>query len=317
MTDDGLAGRYRRLLACYPRWYREERGAELVGTLLDGARPGQVRPSGREAWALILEGLRLRAGTSAHRTARASLVGGLQVAVLLLIMLAVLRDVFTFRQGPDGPVALPEPAWWVLVTALLLCEVALFGLVAAGRFGAAVPASVVTGVLTTVGYPALAGEPGFLVYRTLVAGALLNLAGVVGLRVLSRRPGRNQGRITAGPVMLAWAVVPPLTLMLPDIVEAVGYGDADIWVVVQAVFVVLYLGALAYAGIDPRPALATAFALTMLLGHIVATVARLTEPPNNLLVVVSGYLVLAAPAGVAGWLGLRRQRAIRPLGVRS
>ena len=313
MTDDALAGRYRKLLACYPRWYREERGAELVGTLLDGTRPGQVRPSGREARALILEGLRLRAGTSVHRTARASLAGGLQVAVLLLIALSVLRDVFTFGHGPDGPFPLPQPVWWVIVTALVLCEAALFGLVAAGRFGAAVPASVVTGVLATVGYPVLVDEPEFLMYRALLVGALVNLAGVVALWLLSRRGGR----ITAGPVMLAWAVVPPVTLLLPDIVGAVGYSDLDIWVVVQAVLVLLYLAALAYAGIDPRPALAAVFALTMFLVHIVASVAPVTDSPGDLLVVVCGYLVVAAPPGVAGWLGLRRQRAIRPLGVRS
>ena len=313
MTVDVLADRYRKLLACYPRWYREERGAELVGTLLDGARPGQTRPTWRETWALVVEGLRLRAGTSTHRTARASLVGGLQVAMLFLITLAALRDAVTLGRGPDTPVPLPEPVWWVLVTALFLCQVTLFGLVAAGRFGAAVPAAVATGVLTNVGYPTLVGEAQFVAYRVLLVGALLNLTGVVALLLLSR----HRDRITAGPVMLAWAVVPPVILMLPDIAAAVGNIDVDVWGVIQVVFVVLYLGALAYAGIDPRPALAAAFALTMFLVHIVATVQQLTEPPDDLLIVVSGYLAFAAPAGVAGWLGLRRQHAIRPLGVRS
>jgi hypothetical protein len=313
MTVDLLAARYRKLLACYPRRYREERGEEVVATLLDGARPGQVRPAVREAWALVVEGLRLRAGTSAHRTARASLVGGLQVAVLLLITVSALREGITLGRGPDASVALSEPLWWVLGLALVLCEVALFGLVAAGRFGAAVPASVVTGAVATVGYPALLGQPELLLYRMLVLSALLNLAGVIALWMLSR----HGGRITAGPMMLAWAVVPPASLMIPVSLGAFGPGRFDTWVVVRFVLDLLYLGALAYAGIDPRPALAVAFALTMFLVQLVATVAQLTDPPDDLLVVVAGYLGLAVPAGVAGWLGLRRQRVARPLGVRS
>ena len=42
-----LASRYWDLLDFYPARYREERGPELVGTLLDCARPGQTRPSWR------------------------------------------------------------------------------------------------------------------------------------------------------------------------------------------------------------------------------------------------------------------------------
>lgn len=314
MTVDALARRYRALLACYPRWYREERGAELVGTLLEGARPGQVRPSGREARALILEGLRLRAGTSAHRTPRASLIGGLQVAVLLLITLRVLGDGTELGRGPDGPYVLSGPAWWALAAAVVLSAMALFGLVAAGRFGLAAPAAVVSGVVTTVGYPALVDETGLPMYRHVVS-AVLTLAGVVALALL----GRNQGRITAGPVMLAWAIVPPLILVLPSYLGTLGLGDpaSFYWFANLLVYVPIYLGALAYAAVDPRPALALAFALTILLVQIVAIVAQLAYLPGDVLVVVSSYLGLAAVAGVAGWLGLRWQRAVRPLGVRG
>ncbi|GAA0910610.1 hypothetical protein [Virgisporangium aurantiacum] len=309
MTVDVLAGRYRRLLAAYPRWYREERGAELVGTLLDSARPGQVRPSAREARALILEGLRLRAGTSGHRTARESLTGGLQLGMLLLIALAVLRDASVVWEGSNGPVPPPGPAWWAFAVAGVLCEMVLFGLIAVGRFGLAVPASVVTGVVTTVGHPMYFDQADRLVYRMLAVNAALNLAGAVALWLLSRR----LGRITAGPVMLAWAIVPAVILMISVYLNATGRGDSG----TQWAFVLLYLCALGYAGIDPRPALAAAFALTMFLAQIMSTVAQLTDPPHGLVVVAAGYLGVAVSAGVAGWLGLRRQRALRPLGVRG
>ena len=51
---------YRRLLWAYPRWYRRERGVELLSTLLDAAAPDQRRPTVREAVDLVLGGLRCR-----------------------------------------------------------------------------------------------------------------------------------------------------------------------------------------------------------------------------------------------------------------
>jgi hypothetical protein len=51
---------YRRLLWVYPRFYRRERGLEILTTLLDAAEPGQTRPSRDEAVWILLTGLRLR-----------------------------------------------------------------------------------------------------------------------------------------------------------------------------------------------------------------------------------------------------------------
>ncbi|WP_436525487.1 hypothetical protein [Actinoplanes sp. HUAS TT8] len=51
---------YRRLLLAYPRFYRRERGLEILTTLMDAAEPGQTRPSRSEAMHLLLIGLRYR-----------------------------------------------------------------------------------------------------------------------------------------------------------------------------------------------------------------------------------------------------------------
>ncbi|MBM0256991.1 hypothetical protein [Micromonospora sp. 4G55] len=67
-TGDPLARRYRRLLCCYPRAYRRERGEELVALLLDTAPPGRTRPRLREAVDLIGNGMRCRLGRPASRT---------------------------------------------------------------------------------------------------------------------------------------------------------------------------------------------------------------------------------------------------------
>jgi hypothetical protein len=61
MTDpDRLRRTYLRLIWTYPRWFRRERGLELVTTLLDDAAPGQQRPSRADALNLIGRGLRAR-----------------------------------------------------------------------------------------------------------------------------------------------------------------------------------------------------------------------------------------------------------------
>jgi hypothetical protein len=58
--SERLTRRYERLLEVYPENYRAGRGQEILGTLLDGARPGQRWPSIREAAGLVRGGLRTR-----------------------------------------------------------------------------------------------------------------------------------------------------------------------------------------------------------------------------------------------------------------
>lgn len=58
--QSALERSYRRLLLAYPRFYRRERGLEILTTLLDAAKPGQVRATPGEATHVILSGLRFR-----------------------------------------------------------------------------------------------------------------------------------------------------------------------------------------------------------------------------------------------------------------
>jgi hypothetical protein len=55
-----LERRYRWLLRAYPAWYRRERAAEMLGTLLEASPPARRWPSFREAEALVIGGLRVR-----------------------------------------------------------------------------------------------------------------------------------------------------------------------------------------------------------------------------------------------------------------
>ncbi|MGH7869237.1 MAG: hypothetical protein ACREP9_16780, partial [Candidatus Dormibacteraceae bacterium] len=52
---------YRRLLFTYPDDYREQHEEEMIGTLLDVARPEQTCPSWRESICLIVGWLRTQA----------------------------------------------------------------------------------------------------------------------------------------------------------------------------------------------------------------------------------------------------------------
>jgi hypothetical protein len=77
---------YRWLLRAYPAWYRRERGAEMLGTLLDASPPGRRAPSLRDTRALVMGGFRVRAGQHQRLTAATNL----RLAVLLGAALALL-----------------------------------------------------------------------------------------------------------------------------------------------------------------------------------------------------------------------------------
>jgi hypothetical protein len=57
---------YRRLLACYPRRFRDEHGEELLGVLLASARDGQHRPALLECADLVRNGLGMRLRRHGH-----------------------------------------------------------------------------------------------------------------------------------------------------------------------------------------------------------------------------------------------------------
>jgi hypothetical protein len=87
--DPTLQRRYRRLLWAYPKAYRAARGDEIVGTLLDAARPGQRRPGVRESSGLLLGGLRTRTGATVL-TWRDLWLGAVDVAMLMMLLVTAL-----------------------------------------------------------------------------------------------------------------------------------------------------------------------------------------------------------------------------------
>jgi hypothetical protein len=101
----GLERGYRRLLRAYPAWYRRERGGEILDTLLAAAPRGRTWPSLRDCGALVLGGLRVRAGQDRRLTTAANL------------RLAVLFGVALWLTGrASGDLAFAGLGWLHLVS---------------------------------------------------------------------------------------------------------------------------------------------------------------------------------------------------------
>ena len=101
MTDQAHLERgYRRLLAWYPRAFRDEHGPEILAVLLACAPDGQRRPGLAESADLIRSGLWMRLRPSVPRSARTvraavrlMCVGAAVSTVSLIIVLAVIVDI--------------------------------------------------------------------------------------------------------------------------------------------------------------------------------------------------------------------------------
>ncbi|MEH1164249.1 hypothetical protein V6V47_02540 [Micromonospora sp. CPCC 205539] len=100
-TDPSLARRYRRLLRCYPRDWRQARTPEVVGLLLDTAPPGRTRPTARETVDLVRAGLRCRLGRPRSRTVVAWAVLASVICGLFTGALASRAAWETSRPQPD------------------------------------------------------------------------------------------------------------------------------------------------------------------------------------------------------------------------
>ena len=84
-----LERRCRSLLRAYPRWYRRQRGDEMLATLLEASRPGQRWPSARDTRALIIGGLRVRATQDQRLTTAANLRLAAQLGAALALLTLV------------------------------------------------------------------------------------------------------------------------------------------------------------------------------------------------------------------------------------
>jgi hypothetical protein len=309
----GLERRYRWLLRVYPASYRAARGDEMLATSLEEAGPSRAWPTWRETWALVLGGLRVRA-LQHHRLSTAA-------NLRLSAMLGLAASIALLGTGSAGwpwlvvnvnnPIIMPSGTWlsgnwagagysdlWPLAFAVTACAPAAAWI---GRRAVAVSLLLVAAVVVpfVAASASLIGGPAELRLGLPLSLLLVTLAAVTALG--TDRPPR---------AWLWWYALPPawvLTERLSGIVPfTVGRVLLDL-----PLFPLFVLGAIVWAIVDARPAIALAV-LLVILG--VSLAAGGIDPAwfgqQVALSAATGYLaaglVLAAPA----LLRMRRQAVL-------
>jgi hypothetical protein len=91
--DSRLERGYRRLLACYPAWYRHVHEEEMLAVLMTGAAPGKRRPGIAEAADLLWGALRIWCQPSPAREADPAWRDALAVVSVILPLILVVSVV--------------------------------------------------------------------------------------------------------------------------------------------------------------------------------------------------------------------------------
>ncbi|WP_327005068.1 hypothetical protein OHA72_60390 [Dactylosporangium sp. NBC_01737] len=274
-TSDALARRYQALLRAYPKAWREARGDEMLGTLLDAAEPGLQRPSARESVSIVAHGTLERLGLRRRRTAGAVWAEGLRIGALLLLAQALAErvtlaiDALNYHE-PPGLLALHAAA----ITAGIAAAVALIR----GRL-------LVSAVLTALWCvaPAMHGA----VSWDLVV-ALVVLTGLGVTRPADRR------RTSA-----AWLLVLPLILAWwfgYHLATGVFISPAGSLLYVAALLVAVTAG----VAFDPRLPIAVAcLSLVLMLQNSVHVSTLMTVDPGRVMARLSPAAVVLGAIAVA------------------
>lgn len=303
-----LERRYRRLLLAYPPQVRAASADEILTTLAESGGDRRMPPA-REAWSLLVEGLRARARLAAAEGPGRIWADGLQLGVLLL-MFANL-DVLVLGQ-----------AWWYLPWTVLVAATVVAILRARPWVGlvlAVVAALAAARPLLPMRLPQglFSWAPAYGDWSTVAR----HLAPVLLLGLLSLPVLRRQLRARAW----WWLLVPVAQVAVPVLVvvaarAAGGLGLASIgparlerlgelgWTAArsapQAVLVAAALG-LALVARDPRPAIAAIVLVAPGLAWALEQRAGLSPPASWYWLGIAATVPLLVIAGVRAD---RRQR---------
>jgi hypothetical protein len=103
---------YRRVLACYPKAFRQENEEEILGVLMDTAEEGQQRIGLAEAAALVRGGLRMRLRPGPSRPPRTVLAAVRLMCIGAVVELAALATVVATMGSLRAAVLARDPAQW-------------------------------------------------------------------------------------------------------------------------------------------------------------------------------------------------------------
>jgi hypothetical protein len=273
-----LRRRYERLLVSYPPAYRKAHGEEMLGTLLDAARPDQQLPAPRETASLLLGGLRTRAHQAAVQSPRRLWADGPQLGVLLIVLVNL-----------GHALQAPFPLWIALVALGALAV--LRGWTRTALIAATVTAlAAARPLLPPVSLPWWL--PGYgdwsMIARYAVPAAVLAV-------LAWPRMGRPQARSW-------WWLLLPAVAALPLAGQVWALAQAGLEVGLLLVVLVVAVGAL-----DPRPAIGAAVYLVPGLLYAVEETITAGAPSTLALGYWAVLAALMVALAVVAWRAGRRQ----------
>ncbi|MFB8228824.1 hypothetical protein [Cellulosimicrobium sp. NPDC055967] len=311
---------YRRHLRLFPSTYRRAHEAEMLGHLLDGARPGESRPTRAERWDLLRAAAREWTLAPLGPTERQRAAAAVVVLVALTAVLAAPASQDLLRVGlalGDESAGQVVPAWLAVATALVAVPLAPAWLLWAGSVVALAARLRRTGLVLA----ALAAAAGVVAVGSLVAAerafdafrevgwvvALLASLGAVAAR--ARQTGPILGA-RAGVAAL-WLTAVSLAVSVPR--SATVVAEEGVWVTAPghpftlAAEVVILVGvAVLLVAVRPvrqaAPVLAGVFTALSLSGSDVFWSGALDTTAVNLGNVLGAVALSAAATIVARWV---------------
>lgn len=276
----------KRLLLAYPRWYRRDRGDEIAGTLMEATGPGRSWPTGRDARALILSGLRVRAGAGERLNVRSSLYQSMLLAgVLLLAYFGALRIGLL---GGSASLDFPGMSTWSNVVLGLATVVVTIGAWSGPRRLVAAIALIAAGVW---------------LFQPLDHSVSQSVAPALGL-VLIAIAAFQQVRL---PRQWLWLAVPWFLAYLAD--WLVPYGSAVTEIAAYSLIAAI-VATMAWFVLDVRPLLGVAIAIAVFGAGEIIAFARFDLAGVLFLWPTELIIVTALGFIAAGIWRLRRQSLI-------
>jgi hypothetical protein len=279
------------LLRAYPDAYRRERGAEIIGTLLETTPEGRDWPLPRDIRSLVTGGLRARAALNGRKTTAANLRVAVLVGVAAYLAYVAAGDLGSLLLAAELGFSRGHPLpfdWSLLVVATSITATLVLAWLSNRR------AIVVAGALPAAAAIAVVG-PWWPSAVGSVVAALACLA-VLGALACRERPDRRWLWLI-GPVVLA-------RLLMARVLPGTSLEAAD--ALALRLLLALVIVSIAWLVIDARPAIAImVFALGTWLSAAITSLAMGPGFPAALLAFPG---ICAAVTAAAVWL-LRRQSA--------
>ncbi len=283
----------RLLLRVYPAAYREVRGDEIIGTLLEATPEGRAWPRARDVRGLIFGGLRARAALNRQRTTAANLREAVLAGAAAFLVYAAASFVSSDVMAELSASGHIQPALsdWPILLASVLTFVAVGLALVTGRRIAVLAAALPAAAALCYSIPRTTGVIGdAAAVLALLAARLALLAALVALAGGSKRPSRG------------WLVLVGLFGVMPF---ALDFG-VPIWLAAFGTLLPSVVAvSIVWAVIDARPAMAmVVFFVALWLPPAVSNLMQ----GDGFAISSQALVIVTIVGGGALWL-LRRQSA--------